>query len=85
MKDRPTLAENLEINQMEDGYVIYQADKDRIHYLNHTAVLVLESCTGNNSVKEIARIVKEAFGLDAEPDGDVDACLANLEKEGLIF
>ena len=74
----------IEINQVEDGYVIYQAEKDRVHYLNSSAVLMLEGCTGNNSVSEIAQIVQEAFGLSESPEKDVKDCLDTLLKERLI-
>jgi hypothetical protein len=47
MNPYPKPAEGMEINQVEDGYVIYPADRDRVHYLNHTAVPVLEGRTGS--------------------------------------
>ena len=74
----------IEINEVEDGYVIYQSDKDRVHYLNHSAVLVLESCTGNNSVNEIVEIVQQAFELVESPEKGVKECLDSLVEEGLI-
>ena len=84
MATYPKLVETVEINQVEDGYAIYQAVGDRVHFLNHTAVLVLESCTGENSPDEIVRIVQDAFGLAAAPEQDVKDCLATMIKEGLV-
>jgi len=81
----PKLADNIEINQVEDGYVIYQPDLDRVHYLNKTAVLILEACTGKNAVEEIERLVQEAFSLAEAPKKEVEDCLTNLSKEGLII
>ncbi len=78
------IAGDIDINQMEDGYVIYQAEKDRVHYLNHTAVLVLESCTGQASEDEIVRIVQEAFNLERPPEEEVTTCLETMFNEGLI-
>ncbi len=78
------IAGDIEINQMEDGYVIYQADKDRVHYLNQTAVLVLESCTGQASEDEIVRIVQEVFSLEHPPEEEVKVCLETMFNEGLI-
>ncbi len=75
---------NIEINEVEDGYVLYQSEKDRVHYLNHSAVLVLESCTGNNSVDDIVEIVQQAFQLTESPEKEVKDCLDSLLKEGLI-
>jgi hypothetical protein len=80
----PRIADNIEINQVEDGYVIYQADRDRVHYLNKSAVVVLESCTGKNTREEIERILQEAFDLPEVPKKEVAECLDSLYKEGLI-
>ncbi len=81
----PKLADNIEINQVEDGYVIYQPELDRVHYLNKTAVLILEACTGKNAVEAIERVVQEAYSLSEAPKKEVEDCLANLSKEGLII
>ncbi len=80
----PRMADNIEINQVEDGYVIYQADRDRVHYVNKSAVVVLESCTGKNTHEEIERILQEAFDLPEVPEKEVTECLESLYQEGLI-
>jgi hypothetical protein len=54
MADYPKRVDGLEINPAEDGFIIYQPEQDRVHYLNHTAVLVLELCNGKNTAAGIA-------------------------------
>ena len=39
MLDRPRLAEKAQIHPVDDGYMIYDPDQDRVHYLNVTAAL----------------------------------------------
>ena len=39
-------AEGLDVNEVPDGYVIYQTEADRVHYLNKTAAIVFELCDG---------------------------------------
>ncbi len=80
----PKIVDNIEINEVEDGYVIYQKEKDKVHYLNKTAVLILESCTGENSAINIGRIIQEAYDLPEIPEKEVDDCLNKLYEEGLI-
>ncbi len=80
----PKISEGIDINEVEDGYVIYQNEKDKVHYLNKTAVLVLESCTGKNSVADIGTIVKDAYSLPEVPGKEVRDCLKSLSEEGLI-
>jgi hypothetical protein len=84
MNQYPKLNSDIEINQVEDGYVIYQQEKDRVHYLNHTAVVVLESCTGENSVDDIVKIVQDVFELPESPGKDVHECLESMLKEGIV-
>jgi len=84
MSEYPKIAEGIDINEVEDGYVIYQSEKDKVHYLNKTAVLVLEACTGENTTADITAIVKEAYGLEAAPEKEVADCLNTLMQEGLV-
>ena len=81
---RPCRAPDLELNEVIDGYVVYQPARDRVHHLNRTAVLVLELCTGEHGVDEIAAIVQEAFELPAPPTAEIGACLTQLLEEQLV-
>lgn len=84
MNELLNISDGIDINEVEDGYVIYQKEKDKVHYLNKTAVLILESCTGKNSAADIGTIVKEAYGLSEIPEKEVKDCLKSLSEEGLI-
>jgi len=83
MTECPKRIDGLEINQVEDGFIIYQPERDRVHYLNHTAVLILEMCNGRNSSSEIARLVQTAYGLSDPPEKEVNEILAKMQDEGL--
>ena len=83
-KDAPKQVEGLEVNQLADGYVIYEASRDRVHYLNPTAVLVLEMCNGRVAVDEILRLVQDAYDLAEPPTAEVMDCLTKLRDECLI-
>jgi len=80
----PKRIEELEINPADDGFIIYQPDRDRVHYLNHTAVVILELCTGLNSPAEIANMVQEVFKLNHLPQEEVEDMLAMMKGEGLV-
>ena len=81
---RPRPAEGIEINQVEDGYVIYDPGRDRVHYLNHTAVLLLELCNGELAARELPPLLQEAYGLAEPPMAEVAECLEKLFEEGLV-
>ena len=77
-------AEGLEITHMPDGWVVYQHQTDRVHFLNPTAALVFELCNGRHNPAEIATIVSAAYQLKAPADHEVDTCISNLLAEGLV-
>lgn len=79
---RPRLAPGLDVKRRQDGIVI--RDGDRVHYLNGTAALILELCTGRNSWDEIVELVRLAYGLKMRPGSPVTRVLRELLAEGVI-
>ena len=55
MTDVLVRADGLDVNEVPDGYVIYQTDADRVHYLNKTAAIVFELCDGARGTDDIVR------------------------------
>lgn len=80
---RPVRRAGLEIVKAKEGYMIHDPAKDRVHYLNHTAVVVLELCDGETSPTRIAEMLRHAYGLPKAPRKDVERTLAQLKREGL--
>jgi hypothetical protein len=81
---RPRRVDGLDVCEVVDGYVVYEAGSDRVHYLNNTAALVLELCTGDNSREEIAGLLRSAFSLTAAPAAEVSDILDSFTREGLV-
>ncbi len=83
MERHPRRVSDYDLDEIEDGFVIYQPDRDRVHYLNHTAALVLELCTGRLTHAEIAAAVQQTFDLPEPPLSQVEDTLAKLKAEAL--
>jgi hypothetical protein len=81
---RPRRRETLEIVPTGDGFVVYDPERDRVHYLNHTAALVLEFAAGELTETEIAELLQLAYDLPDPPNHAVLSCLALLRQEGLV-
>jgi hypothetical protein len=81
---KPQRIDGLDVCEVVDGYVVYEAGNDRVHYLNNIAALVLELCTGGNSREEIATLLRAAFDLEGVPAAEVNDILGNFAREGLI-
>jgi hypothetical protein len=77
-------AEGLDVNEVADGYVVYQPSADKVHYLNHTAAVILELCDGVTTLEEIGEVLRESYALPAVPKDEIDECVAQLKAQGLL-
>jgi PqqD family protein of HPr-rel-A system len=84
MTSKPSRVDDFELNEVADGYVVYHSEHDRVHYLNHTAALVLELCTGENDASEIIERMQRAYDLPEPPEQEIGECLERLREEGLV-
>jgi len=82
--DNPRHFPGLEISQSEDGCVIGRPGQDLVHFLNPSAVLILELCNGLNTPEQIAELVKGAYGLPESPVDDVYTVINQLSEAGLL-
>ncbi|MGA3361705.1 MAG: PqqD family protein [Solirubrobacteraceae bacterium] len=80
----PEPVADLDINEVDDGLVIFDPATERVHYLNGTAALVFTLCTGEHDAEAIADLVRRIFQLAEPPAPEVDVCLGQLRREGLI-
>jgi len=84
MSDTPARVENLEIVETADGFVVYHEARDRVHFFNPTAAVVLELCDGTKSDEQITNLVQRAWNLPEPPVDEITECLAQLRQEGLV-
>jgi hypothetical protein len=81
----PKQAGGLDIVTTDDGCIVTVPGQPRLHYLNATAVLILELCNGENSQEQIVELVKNAYGLPEPPVEDVREALKHLRDAGLLL
>jgi hypothetical protein len=82
--DRPAPANGLDVHEVEDGFVVFDASTDRVHYLNPTASVVFSLCDGIRTTEEVAELVRSAWELETAPLSDVSDCIAQLRDEGVL-
>jgi hypothetical protein len=80
-----TQASNLEVHGVPDGYIVYQTERDRVHYLNKTAAIIFELCDGKHELNDIVGRVANAFELGPSAHNEIRAGLHSLLNEGLIL
>ena len=47
MHRKPRATQGLDVNETEDGLVIYTAANDKVHHLNNTAAVIFQLCDGS--------------------------------------
>jgi hypothetical protein len=80
----PRRADLLEINEADDGLVIYDPTHDKVHHLNTSASMIFDLCDGTRDVEAIAQVLAEAYDLSAPPREDAVAGLDDLADRELI-
>ena len=80
----PRAATGIEVNIVADGCVVYDPGLDRVHYLNHTAVVLLELCNGQIQASDLPGVIQAAYNLPEPPVKEVTSCLEKLFEEGLL-
>ena len=81
---RPLAAEGLEVDEADDGLVVFVPATDVVHHLNRTAGVIFGLCDGTRDAQAIAAEVGVLFGLDAPPVAETLTCLEELEAGVLI-
>jgi hypothetical protein len=84
MPELPSRADDIDVVEVADGFVVYHPARDRVHFFNHTAAVVLELCDGTKSDAEIAGLVQRCYELPEPPQTEVAECVAQLRGEGLV-
>jgi Trypsin-co-occurring domain 2/Coenzyme PQQ synthesis protein D (PqqD) len=85
LPERPVRAEGLEVQEVADGLMVYQAEPECVHHLNNTAAIAFELCDGKNTVADISEQLAAVFGLnDGLPDGVAERCIADLWSKSVI-
>jgi PqqD family protein of HPr-rel-A system len=84
MSQLPSRVDGIDVVEVADGFVVYHPERDRVHFFNHTAAVVLELCDGTKSDAEIIQFVQRAWDLPEPPKPEVDQCLTQLREEGLV-
>lgn len=84
MSSFPNQIDGLEISAAEQGLVVNDNHRGKVHYLNHTAGLVLTLCDGKNSIETIADLLQKQFDLPESPAQDVRDAIDEFVEEGFV-
>jgi len=81
--ERPIIADGVEVHTVEDGCVVYVPEGRKVHFLNETAMLVLEQCTGATPWSDMQAAFDREWGSGAAFDIRAEI-LPAFEAAGII-
>jgi hypothetical protein len=84
MNEQPRRVDGIELEEVAGGFMVHQPSRECVHYLNHTAAIVLELCDGKLNRDEIARALQQLYDLPSAPVAEVEECLGTLRQHHLI-
>jgi Coenzyme PQQ synthesis protein D (PqqD) len=84
MSNMPSRVEDIDVVEMADGFAVYHVTRDRVHFVNYTAAIVLELCDGTKTDAEVARVLGRCYDLPQPPGAEVADCLTQFREEGLV-
>jgi hypothetical protein len=80
----PVKLKTLEVNDAEDGLVVYDPSHDVVHHLNPSAAVIFDLCDGTRDPEEIAGVLAEVYGLQTPPVDEILVGLRDLVERQLI-
>ena len=76
--------DGMQVHETDDGLIVFDPETDRVHHLNFTAGALYTLCSRGSRRDELAERFARLFELDETSASDVDDCLEQLVKDGLL-
>jgi hypothetical protein len=85
--NRPRLRAGVSVVEIDGEAVVYDIPNGgQIHYLNHSAALVLDLCDGTSTIGDMAQAIADVYEMPAaEVEKQVRETVENLEAVGLLL
>jgi hypothetical protein len=80
----PIRSDGLEVDEAEDGLVVYDPREDMVHHLNPSASVIFDLCDGSRDAEEIAALLGTVYELVSPPREEALAGLRELAERKLI-
>ena len=81
----PEIKECIELEELDDGCILYDTEEDKVHSLNITAASIWTCCDGQHSIKEIATIMEEGFRPKSKLVlDDIIIIIRDFSEKGLL-
>src|SRR5256885_5381467 len=75
---KPRVRDDLTVCNIDGEAVVYDPDGSELHYLNHSAALVLDLCDGEATVKQMSTAIADVY---EEPIADVEKQVRSVVRQ----
>src|SRR5256885_17094443 len=75
---KPRVRDDLTVCNIDGEAVVYDPDGSELHYLNHSAALVLDLCDGEATMKEMSTAIADVY---EEPIADVEKQVRSVVRQ----
>ena len=74
------------LEKMDDEILLFNAQSQKVLYLNSSASIIWQCCDGERSIAEITRLITEAYpDAAASISADVESTIAEFINQGVII
>ncbi len=81
----PVTKKCVEIEELDDGCILYDTERDEVHSLNSTAASIWICCDGKHSVKKIVDVVGKCFKSESKMiPRDIIKIIEDFSKKELL-
>jgi Coenzyme PQQ synthesis protein D (PqqD) len=82
---RPRIREEITVCGIDGEAVVYDPDGSELHYLNHSAALVLDLCDGETSMKQMSTAIADVYEMAAaDVEKQVRSTVRQLQARNLL-
>lgn len=85
LDDKPLKNDACRMEELDDEILLYHPGNNKTLYINKSASIIWQLCTGEQTVAEIIGLIKDAYPEQGEDlDQDVISTLTNLKNNDAI-
>lgn len=82
---RPKPVPHYQLEQLDDEFLLYHPDREKVMYCNSTASLLWGLCDGERTVADIVQLVGDVYEVDQKMLHDeVSQTLLHFYQEGAV-
>jgi hypothetical protein len=84
MNEMPRRRTDLDVTEVEDGLVVFDATSDLVHYLDPLASMIFIYCDGTRTPQTLAELAQRVYQLEAAPLDEINTAVSGFSDRGLL-